>query len=225
MPEYGYKISEMAGSERFFEAERLLDIKLAGFEKAAASFEADGSRRQEYSRTEEDGSEKKVTLIKNVTESGILVFSNIPLKFFRFGGKIFYLWDILPTVVMGIFWWVVFTKAIDRFCANFYQAAVFQVIAGFVWFLLVMLAGRVISFIERKDHRNLKILFVPYRSRLRINFIARGGAVSAVCIFLSSFMIFSGMNGSKLLNRFLHSPILALIVSVVPLLLFMKGRR
>ncbi|MDE7294303.1 MAG: hypothetical protein K2N72_07750 [Oscillospiraceae bacterium] len=48
MPEFGYKISEMAGAERFFEAERLLDISLEGFEKSNAEFEADGSRRQEY---------------------------------------------------------------------------------------------------------------------------------------------------------------------------------
>ncbi|MDE6593274.1 MAG: hypothetical protein K2K57_09470 [Oscillospiraceae bacterium] len=223
MPEFGYKISEMAGAERFFEAERLLDISLDGFEKSNAEFETDGSRRQEYTKVCEDGSEKKVTLIKNVTECGTLVFANFPLKFFRFGGKVFYLWDILPTALMGIFWWGVFPKIMWGLRFGYVQLAAVHILTGIMWFFLCLGLGKFFAGIEGREHRLLRILFVPYRTRLRTQFLLRGGAVTVIALFISSFNIFSGWEKLYLLNRFLRSPIPALIVSVIPF--FMKGRK
>lgn len=227
MPEFGYKISGMAGAERFFEAERLLDIGLEGFEKSNAEFEADGSRRQEYIKACEDGSEKKVTLIKNVTESGTLVFANFPLAFFRFGGKIFYLWDILPTAFAGYFWWGVYPGligyAINRFRLGQVQLAVVQVLAGVVWFLLCLGLGKFFERTEGREHRVLRILFVPCRTKLRTQFLLRGGAVTAAALLICFGKMFSGWQGYYLLYKFLRSPVPALIVSVIPL--FVKGRK
>lgn len=222
MPEYGYKISEMAGAERFFEAERLLDIKLKGFEKGNAEFDEDGSRRQEYIKSADDGSRERVTLIKNVTECGTLVFSDIPLKFFRFGGKVFYLWDILPTALTGIFWWGIFPELMNRSRLGFLQLAAVQAAAGAAVFFAGMLAGKILEKTESRERRYLRILFVPYRTKLRTQFLLRGGAVTAIAFIISFFKIFSGLNGYELLKMFLQSPIPVLIVSTVPL--FMKRR-
>ena len=98
MQNYGYVLSGLARHERFNEAELLLDKRLKGFSKGSKQFEEDGSITITYSKTDEDG-EKQVILKRNVTESCIMVLSDIPLKFFRFGGWIFYLRDIIPALV------------------------------------------------------------------------------------------------------------------------------
>ncbi|MCM1579588.1 MAG: hypothetical protein NC078_12405 [Ruminococcus sp.] len=222
MPEFGYKISGMAGAERYFEAERLLDIKLKGFEKGNAAFEADGSRRQEYIKNEEDGEEKKVTLVKNVTESGTLVFSNFELKFFKFGGRIFYLWDILPTVIMGLFWWRVFPRLMSG-VIGYVQMGIIQALAGAAWFGAGILIGKIFERIESREHKVLKILFVPYRTKLRTQFLLRGGAVTVIGLLYAFTRLFAGLQGYQIARLFFTYPIIALAVSVIPL--FMKGRR
>ena len=83
---YGYKISNFTKAKKYAEIEALLDKKLKGFEKQSYEFEKDGSVCQDYVRKNEDGTETTVTLAKNITESSIVVFSDIPLKFLRNGG-------------------------------------------------------------------------------------------------------------------------------------------
>lgn len=217
MTRYGYKISGFAGGERFFEAERLLDIVLKGFEKLPASFEADGSRKQEYIK-KDDEEEKNVTLIKNVTESGILVFSDAPLKLFRFGGAVFYLWDILPTVLMGILWWFAVPEILRRLPLGNVSAAAVDTAAGLIFCFISLVICSGIKKLEEKGHRHLRILFVPCRSRLRLEFISRGGVITLIGLFVSGFKIFSGFDFMYLLARFLRSPIPMLAVSVLPIL-------
>lgn len=217
MTRYGYKISGFAGSERYFEAERLLDIALKGFEKLPASFEEDGSRKQEYIRKDDEG-ERNVTLIKNVTESGILVFSDVQLRIFRFGGAVFYLWDILPTVLMGILWWFAVPKILRRLPMGNIPVAAVDIAAGLIFCFISMVICSWARRLEEKDHRHLRILFVPCRTRLRMEFIARGGIFTLIALFISGFRIFSGYDMMYLLALFLRSPIPILMISILPLL-------
>ena len=78
---YGYKISNFTKAKKYAEIEALLDKKLKGFEKQSYEFEKDGSVRQDYVRKYEDGTETTVTLAKNITESSIVVLTDITLKF------------------------------------------------------------------------------------------------------------------------------------------------
>ena len=96
---YGYKISNFTKAKKYAEIEALLDKKLKGFEKQSYEFEKDGSVRQDYVRKNEDGTETTVTLAKNITESSIVVFSDIPLKFLRNGGWCLLTADILPMLI------------------------------------------------------------------------------------------------------------------------------
>lgn len=102
---YGYIISGLARHERFNEAEWLLDKILKGYSKGSKRFEEDGSISMTYSKETEDG-EKQVILKRNVTESHVAVFSDTPLKIFRFGGWIFYLRDIIPSLVFFMIYYI-----------------------------------------------------------------------------------------------------------------------
>lgn len=98
MLSYGYIISNLPRHERFNEAEWLLDKLLKGYSKGSKQFEEDGSISLAYSKETEEG-EKQVVLKRNVTESYVAVFSDMPLKIFKLGGWIFYLRDIIPSLV------------------------------------------------------------------------------------------------------------------------------
>ena len=102
---YGYKISNFTKAKKYAEIEALLDKKLKGFEKQSYEFEKDGSVRQDYVRKNEDGTETTVTLAKNITESSIVVFSDIPLKFLRNGGWCLLTADILPMLIFTALYW------------------------------------------------------------------------------------------------------------------------
>lgn len=91
--------------KKYAEIEALLDKKLKGFEKQSYEFEKDGSVRQDYVRKNEDGTETTVTLAKNITESSIVVFSDIPLKFLRNGGWCLLTADILPMLIFTALYW------------------------------------------------------------------------------------------------------------------------
>ena len=104
---YGYKISNFTKAKKYAEIEALLDKKLKGFEKQSYEFEKDGSVCQDYVRKNEDGTETTVTLAKNITESSIVVFSDIPLKFLRNGGWCLLTADILPMLIFTALYWFV----------------------------------------------------------------------------------------------------------------------
>ena len=102
---YGYKISNFTKAKKYAEIEALLDKKLKGFEKQSYEFEKDGSVCQDYVRKNEDGTETTVTLAKNITESSIVVFSDIPLKFLGNGGWCLLTADILPMLIFTALYW------------------------------------------------------------------------------------------------------------------------
>ena len=102
---YGYIISSLARHERFNEAEWLLDKLLKDYSKGSKQFEEDGSISLTYSKETEDG-EKQVVLKRNVTESHVAVFSDTPLKIFKFGGWIFYLRDIIPSLIFFLVYYI-----------------------------------------------------------------------------------------------------------------------
>lgn len=101
---YGYIIAQLPRHERFNEAELLLDKLLKEYAKGSKQFEEDGSITITYSKETEDG-EKQVILKRNVTESHVAVFSDVPLKIFKFGGWIFYLRDIIPSLVFFLIYY------------------------------------------------------------------------------------------------------------------------
>ncbi|MDD6991353.1 MAG: hypothetical protein PUI48_05960 [Oscillospiraceae bacterium] len=105
MLSYGYIISNLPRHERFNEAEWLLDKLLKDYSKGSKQFEEDGSISLAYSKETEEG-EKQVVLKRNVTESYVAVFSDIPLKIFKFGGFIFYLRDIIPSLVFFMIYFI-----------------------------------------------------------------------------------------------------------------------
>lgn len=105
MLSYGYIISNLPRHERFNEAEWLLDKLLKDYSKGSKQFEEDGSISLVYSKETEEG-EKQVILKRNVTESYVAVFSDIPLKILKFGGFIFYLRDIIPSLVFFMIYFI-----------------------------------------------------------------------------------------------------------------------
>lgn len=105
MLSYGYIISNLPRHERFNEAEWLLDKLLKDYSKGSKQFEEDGSISLAYSKETEEG-EKQVILKRNVTESYVAVFSDIPLKILKFGGFIFYLRDIIPSLVFFMIYFI-----------------------------------------------------------------------------------------------------------------------
>ncbi|MCI7766753.1 MAG: hypothetical protein MSJ26_02070 [Oscillospiraceae bacterium] len=168
MQSYGYVLSGLARHDRFNEAEWLLDKVLKGFSKGSKQFEEDGSISLTYSKNDENG-EKLVTLKRNVTESCIMVLSDIPLKFFRFGGWIFYLRDLIPTLaffllygIFGVRFNSVMINSNDPF------NRLFGIVGG-------ALAALLLNLITVK-------LFKKNRSFDRICFIQAGGIFSAFMI-------------------------------------------
>lgn len=102
---YGYIIAQLPRHERFNEAEWLLDKLLKDCSKGNRQYEEDGSISITYSRETDDG-EKQIVLKRNVTESYVAVFSDVPLKIFKFGGWIFYIRDIIPSLVFFMIYFI-----------------------------------------------------------------------------------------------------------------------
>lgn len=102
---YGYIIAQLPRHERFNEAELLLDKTLKDYSKGNRQYEEDGSISITYSKESEEG-ENQVILKRNVTESHVAVFSDVPLKIFKFGGWIFYIRDIIPSLVFFMIYYI-----------------------------------------------------------------------------------------------------------------------
>lgn len=112
MLNYGYVISYLPRHERLNEAEKLLDFVLRGYTKGSRQFEEDGSVTITYVKSGDEG-EKQVILKRNVTESHTAVYSDTPLKFLKFGGIIFYLRDIIPSLIYFLLYYFVSTRFIS----------------------------------------------------------------------------------------------------------------
>ncbi|MBQ5333764.1 MAG: hypothetical protein J6K92_11010 [Oscillospiraceae bacterium] len=130
MQSYGYILSGLARHDRLNEAEWLLDKILKGYSKGNKQFEEDGSITITYSKADEDG-EKQVILKRNVTESCIMVLSDIPLKIFRFGGWIFYLRDIIPSLAFALIYFIFGVKFLSpMILSNKLEKWIIAVFAG-----------------------------------------------------------------------------------------------
>ena len=159
MAQYGYKISELSRAEKFAEAECFLDRKLKGYEKQMSGFEADGSVTIRYTKKADDGSVSEISLVKNITESAIMVFSDKELKYFKRGGWILYLRDLIPTVLFSCVIWYLFIAV--YFVGNGF----YDLLQKFVLMLVAIVAADLIT--GRFLSKN--------RSRERIAFIQSGG--------------------------------------------------
>lgn len=210
MQQYGYKISGMARGVKFSEAEVFLDKKLKGYEKMNASFSEDGSRTQVYKRKNEDGTENEVTMVKNVTESGIIVFSDLPLKFFKFGGWVLYLRDIVPTVIFGLIYWLGYFKLINTsvFNGKILMLLLAAIVGGAAAFLLCLLTHKILD---------------NNRSELRIRFIQLGGIISIVPALYYITRAFARWSVNRMLWHILATPYPAFVVCIV-LILAVSGR-
>ena len=213
MQQYGYKISGMARGVKFDEAEVFLDKKLKDYEKMNASFSEDGSRTQVYKRKNEDGTENEVTMVKNVTESGILVFSDLPLKFFKFGGWVLYLRDIVPTIIFGLIYWLGYYKLVNSsmFNGKILMLLLAAVVGGFAAYLLSLFTYKLLD---------------KNRSELRIRFIQLGGIISIVPVLYFITRAFARWSVSRMLWHVLATPYPAFIVCILIILeASSKGRR
>ncbi len=168
MQSYGYVLSNLARHDRLNEAERLLDRVLKGYSKGSKQFDEDGSIAIVYSKASEDG-EKQVILKRNVTESCIMVTSDIPLKIFRFGGWIFYLRDIVPTLAFFLLYCILGVKINSMLILSDESVKMLLAIAGGA------AAALVINLITRR-------LLGRNRSFDRICFIQLGGIFSIIMI-------------------------------------------
>lgn len=198
---YGYKISGLARSEKYFEAERLLDKKLKNFEKDNAVFEEDGSIRQIYRRKNEDGSETEITLVKNITESAVIVFSDIPLKFLKYGGIILYVRDIAPTIIFAVLYYFLYKLALRYFMAYSLTALT----------LVALAAAAIFTVTDLLTYR----LLDKNRSRLRIRFIQSGSIFTVIALLYYFTRLFAYWNLNHIWYSMLQTPLPSVLAALI----------
>ena len=157
--QYGYKIGGFASQAKFDEAEWFIDLLMKKkFVKGHADFSEDGSRTQEWVRSDDSG-EQKIVLVKNITESAGIVFSDCELKWLKFGGKLLYLRDIIPMLLFALmFWKLVPMLSVKYNVVNNYLANGFfmSMICGCCASIICLAADLLIRI--RRDH--VRSLFV-----------------------------------------------------------------
>lgn len=168
MHTYGYILSNLARHERFNEAEWLLDRVLKGYTKGNRQYEEDGSLSVTYTKKELDG-EKTVLLKRNVTESNTAIFSDVPLKIFRFGGWIFYIRDLIPSLAFFLLYYFCLVPLNTRMI---YDGDPFLKLLAIVGGSAI---GLVINLITRR-------IISTERSYDRVCFVQFGGLFSAIQI-------------------------------------------
>ena len=211
---YGYKISNFTKAKKYAEIEALLDKKLKGFEKQSYEFEKDGSVRQDYVRKNEDGTETTVTLAKNITESSIVVFSDIPLKFLRNGGWCLLTADILPTLIFTALYWF----GMNYIVRLIVWAPTVQYIISFLLIASVIMLG--VNLIAAK-------LLMRRRSLARTLWIETAGIFSLPIFFWILFNVFAHVSLMHMLEMLLYSPLPVIIISgaLTFLILKLTGRK
>lgn len=157
---YGYVLSNLPRSERYKEAEKLLDMLLKGYEKENAVFEKDGSVKQCYKKTDEDGTVHETVLERNMSESHISVYSDRSIKLLRLGRLTFYLRDILPSLVFFLLYivWAIpaNTEAMESGSSDKMLAVI---IGGSMAALALNLTT---GFILDKNRTKLRIRFIQF---------------------------------------------------------------
>ena len=210
---YGYKISNFTKAKKYAEIEALLDKKLKGFEKQSYEFEKDGSVCQDYVRKNEDGTETTVTLAKNITESSIVVFSDIPLKFLRNGGWCLLTADILPTLIFTALYWFGMNYIVQLIAwAPTEQYISFLLIAAVIMLGVDLIAAK---------------LLMRRRSLARTLWIETAGIFSLPIFFWILFKGFAHVSLMQMLKMLLYSPLPVIIISgaLTFLILKLTGRK
>ena len=210
---YGYKISNFTKAKKYAEIEALLDKKLKGFEKQSFEFEKDGSVRQDYVRKNEDGTETTVTLAKNITESSIVVFSDIPLKFLRNGGWCLLTADILPMLIFTALYWFGMNYIVQLIAwAPTEQYISFLLIASVIMLGVDLIAAK---------------LLMRRRSLARTLWIETAGIFSLTIFFWILFKVFAHVSLMQMLKMLLYSPLPVIIISgaLTFLILKLTGRK
>lgn len=202
MATYGYKISNLTRAKKYAEIEALLDKKLVGFEKKGYAFEPDGSVNQDYVRTNEDGTQTKVTLSKNVTESSIVVFSDTELDFIKHGRYSLLMRDIIPTLIFAAVYWGIMAPIIIP-----YIYEIRNNITDFIFLLvistIIMTAANLISWSR----------LAAVRSKARTHFIQCGGIISLGVFLWISTRIFAHYTLTNMLIKMLYTPLPVIFVS------------
>ena len=210
---YGYKISNFTKAKKYAEIEALLDKKLKGFEKQSYEFEKDGSVCQDYVRKNEDGTETTVTLAKNITESSIVVFSDIPLKFLRNGGWCLLTADILPMLIFTALYWFGMNYIVQLIAwAPTEQYISFLLIAAVIMLGVDLIAAK---------------LLMRRRSLARTLWIETAGIFSLHIFFWILFKVFAHVSLMQMLKMLLYSPLPVIIISgaLTFLILKLTGRK
>lgn len=202
MAQYGYLISNLPRNEKYAETEAFLDKKLADFQKDNAVFEKDGSMRQVYRKTDDEGNVTEISLVKNITESSIVVFSDIPLKYFKRGGAVLFVRDIAPSVVFGAFYWAgIGTTLMRTFMYSFRQ---------YVPMFIVTLIFAIIVNIMSMDFLSKN------RSLLRVQIIQTGSIFVLVPASVIWLGIFNHKSLTDVIFKYLQSPVpTALIAAII----------
>ncbi|MBQ5316953.1 MAG: hypothetical protein J6I96_05305 [Oscillospiraceae bacterium] len=177
-----------------------MDKKLKGFQKDNAVFSDDGSRTQVYRKTDGDG-EQVVTLVKNVTESGVMVFSDVPIPTLRHGGIILYLRDIVWMLFFAAVYWVGYPILLNRVPQIVYRLTPYGTMAAaaVVFALLILATVKPVS---------------VRRTPVRVRFLQLGGLFSIVLgVYSLGSMIFSRFNDYRsFLRNLVASPLSALLI-------------
>lgn len=199
MAAYGYKISNLTRAKKYKEIEALLDKKLTDFEKMSFAFEPDGSVNQDYIRKNPDGTETKVTLSKNITESSIVVFSDIELEFIKHGGYSLLMSDIIPTLVFAAVYWGGMAPVLTPFLYTKSSDFVFWA----VMFTIVMTGVNLFTW------NRLSCVRTP----ARVRFMQSGGIIT-LCMFLYlSTRIFAHYTLTNMLIKMLYTPLPVIFIS------------
>ncbi len=191
---YGYKISGFSDNARFCEAQEILDKKLKDWNKSSACFDEDGSVSIVYSKENEDGTQSEVKLVKNITESAVLVFSDIPIKIFSKGGILIYLRDLIPAAIflavyiIGYHYWI---KLPLWNMYNLHELILPSLIFTFFCFMLSLITYKTLS---------------KNRNPLRIRLIQTGWFVTPAVIIIISLRLFKYIPLLNVIRSLLQTP-------------------
>lgn len=164
-------------------------------------------------RKNEDGTETTVTLAKNITESSIVVFSDIPLKFLRNGGWCLLTADILPMLIFTALYWFGMNYIVQLIAwAPTEQYISFLLIAAVIMLGVNLIAAK---------------LLMRRRSLARTLWIETAGIFSLPIFFWILFKVFDHVSLMQMLKMLLYSPLPVIIISgaLTFLILKLTGRK
>lgn len=201
MARFGYHISNLTRREKYEEIEHILDKRLKGWDKPPTPFESDGTVRQQYIKSTEDGTQTEVTLVKNITESNITVYSDIELKFLKFDGALLLLRDIPPMVLFIILHYAFIGNKISE------SIRIWQIEKILPTYLVCIIILTIINLLT------LKPLSVR-RERARVRIIQLGGPATIISFFAIMFYLVKDWDFYGTFIKLISSPCPAVWLSL-----------